>query len=171
MNENIETELYLAHTHNIENKDIINIIYELLQNICNTSLNLEVKNKTSNIVRIKSIDFKNRIANNLAAYIEYCEDSLFVKKNGNNKITISSKENEFDFTVKIQTGNWAMAYKDFFEFITENFDGIQCYIVLSNSLKQYFSDGIVSYNLVDDLFSNSNNLIKNKIIIFKLCQN
>ena len=134
---------------------------------CN--FNLNIKENSEKSIKLKSVDLKNRIIANIEAYAEYHSD-LYAFKKINNRIEIELLQSKVKIFIKLQTGNWAIAYRDFFEFITERNDHIICYCTLSRELGEYFSDGIVSSTLVSDLFIKSKKLINNKIIFIELCQ-
>lgn len=137
--------------------------------------NIERTNKSNNTKGVKSTEVKNIIKIILFNYISNHTSNTTVKKL---EITQSTKHNVYiieyndkTFCLKFQTANWAVLYKDFFQFTNDeyyqSFDNI-IYLVPDKILCTYLSAGTVNYENTLKFMQKYSIGLKNNFSIFGL---
>ena len=153
-------------------KDKIANLHHILIGILQSEVlisNIDRVNNKHSYKGIKSADIKNII--NLIL-INYISNSNSNQKSNHISIKQSHKHQLYQINhegmnicLKFQTANWAVLYKDFFQFVNDplyqKFDHI-IYLVPDKSLCQYLSAGTVNYeNTIKFIEKYSNGLKKN----------
>jgi hypothetical protein len=162
----------------ISNENEIYNFQDILLSILQSDIlieNIERTNKSNNTKGIKSTEVKNIIKLILFNYISNHISNTTVKKL---EITQSTKHNIYiieyndkTFCLKFQTANWAVLYKDFFQFTNDeyyqSFDNI-IYLVPDKILCAYLSAGTVNYENTLKFMRKYSIGLKNNFSIFGL---
>ena len=137
--------------------------------------NIERNNKKNSTTGIKSSSIKKMVELILINYISNSTTNL---KDQKISITLSSvhnifiiQYNEMTFCLKFQTANWAVLYKDFFQFTNDkyyqSFDNI-FYLVPDKNLCSILSEGTVNYSNTLKFMDKYSSAFKRNFSIFGL---
>lgn len=157
-------------------KDEITNLHQILIRILQSEVlisNIDRVNNKLNTKGIKSADIKKII--NLIL-INYISNSNSNQKSNHFSIQQSHKHQVYQINhegmnicLKFQTANWAVLYKDFFQFVNDplyqKFDHI-IYLVPDKSLCKYLSAGTVNYENTIKFIEKYSNGLKNNFSIF-----